>query len=284
MTDGPDLSTSVDELTMSVRTAMLLEERGCTTLADVMALDLSTLPSRRAHELVVALDELGIHWDVPVEALASPVPPPERAAPRLDITFEDDGDPRALTNRLGGLPCAPTTDAAWPSSSGRPMQLVVQLVGKAAGGALDLGDVGVVHVFADMAEEYYLENTVVVHRGPCPAVLTPPAGIEPLPTRNMLLTPGVDDRILVLAEHEEDEEAFAAHGADADAYETAATHAWRDKIFGLPRGANLEHDVRDTKGEPMRLLLELFTYDDFFLWALFANADLTETRLQIVRG
>lgn len=290
---------SVDDLEVSVRTSEVLAERGCQTLADVVALDPESLPKRVAAELrdVLAEHELTFGGEAAEEADEDEgdgddddgddddyTPPADRAVPRKTVSLVAGCDPRALVNRVGGLPNAPSADAKWPESESRPMQLVAQLVGKAAGGELDLGDAGVIQIFADMEGDYYEENAVVVHRGPCPAVLEAPAGLEPLEAKTMNLTPGADDRILELVDDPEDDDALAKHGADADAYEEASSHAWCDKIGGLPVGANLEPDIRDSRGKPMRLLLELVTFDDWFLWALFRSADGSELRLEVVRG
>lgn len=200
--------------------------------------------------------------------------PAERAVPRMSIELAPGGDPRALTNRLGGLPVAPAASSPWPESSSRPMQLVAQLVGKAAGGELDLGDIGVLQIFADLEGEYFDDNEVVVHRQGCPHVLEAPVGVEVLPTKTMKLVPGMDDKMLLDADAFENEDYDGANG-----------HAFCDKLFGVPVGANLDvENIVDSKGERMRLLLELITYDDWFLWALFTNADFSETRLEIVRG
>jgi hypothetical protein len=84
----------------------------------------------------------------------------------------------------------------------------------------------------------------------------------------MILEPGLDDRRLLDDDFESEE---------------ARHHAWCDNIGGIPIGANLDRDLRDSADRPMRLLLELVTYDDWFLWALFADESCTELQLEIVR-
>lgn len=198
--------------------------------------------------------------------------PPEHAVPRFALDFEDRPDAEsALIDRLGGKPNAPSTDFAWPVSSSRPMNLIVQLVGKAGGGALDLGDIHALQVFADMEGDYYetSEHAVIAHRAPCLVVIEPPVTVEVQDTRAITLSPGFDDRRMLDDDFES---------------EAARDHVWCDKVFGIPVGANLDTELRDANGEPLRLVLELMTIDDYFLWALFANQQLTEFRLEIVRG
>ncbi len=198
--------------------------------------------------------------------------PPAHAVPRFALDFEDRPEAEsALIDRLGGKPNAPSTDFAWPVSSSRPMNLIVQLVGKAGGGALDLGDIHVLQVFADMEGDYYdaSEHAVIAHRAPCLAVIEPPVTVEVQDTRAITLKPGFDDRRMLDDDFESEE---------------ARDHVWRDKVFGIPVGANLDTELRDDNDEPMRLVLELMTIDDYFLWALFANQQLTQFRLEIVRG
>lgn len=198
--------------------------------------------------------------------------PPAHAVPRFALDFEErpeaDG---ALIDRLGGRPNAPSPDFVWPTSSSRPMSLILQLVGKAGGGTVELGDIHALQVFADMEGDYYEtgEHAVIAHRAPCVAVVEPPATVELAEVRAITLKPGFDDRRLLDDDFESD---------------AARTHVWCDKVFGVPVGANLDTDLRDDDDEPMRLLLELVTTDDYFLWALFANQQLTQFRLEIVRG
>jgi hypothetical protein len=157
------------------------------------------------------------------------------------------------------------------------MQLVAQLVGTAGGGAVNLGDIHVLQVFADLEGEFYEPDShaVVVHREPCTIVVEPPATVEVSEVRAMTFESGFDDRRLLAPDPDELE------GFESDA---AHAHAWCDKLGGIPVGANLDPDVRGPDGAPMRLLLELVSYDDWFLWALFANDQLDQFRLEIVRG
>ena len=204
--------------------------------------------------------------------------PREHAVPRFRITLAPrSGDDGALIDRLGGVPNAPSADFAWPTSPERPMELIAQLVGKAAGGTIDLGDIHVLQIFADNEGEFYEPegHAVIAHRVPCPAIVQPPPTVPVAAVRAIALELGFDDR-RVLAEDPDELEGF-----DSDA---AHRHAWCDKIFGVPVGANLDPAVPDSAGRPMRLLLELVSYDDWFLWALFVNADWTELRLDIERG
>jgi hypothetical protein len=139
----------------------------------------------------------------------------------------------------------------------------------------------VLQIYADLDGEFYesSDHAVIAHRAPCPAVVEPPATVEVASVRAMLLEPGVDDRRLLADDAFDDE---AEHGDfDADA---AQTHAWCDKVGGVVVGANFDTAPRDSKGEPMQLVLELLTYDDWFLWALFADASFRELQLQVVRG
>jgi hypothetical protein len=200
------------------------------------------------------------------------VVPPEHAVPRFELDFADRPDAEGLViDRLGGKPNAPSSDFTWPVSSSRPMSLIIQLIGKAGGGAIDLGDIHTLQVFADMEGDYYepSEHAVIAHRAPCVAVVEPPATVELAEVRAITLKPGFDDRRILDDDFESD---------------AARTHVWCDKVFGVPVGANLDPELRDDQGEPMRLILELVTTDDYFLWALFANQQWTQFRLEIVRG
>lgn len=197
--------------------------------------------------------------------------PPEHAVPRFVMHFEDGGEEGALIDRIGGKPNAPSADFVWPISSSRPMDFVIQLVGTAAGGTVDLGDIHVLQIFADLEGEFYEpgEHAVIAHRSPCTVVIEPPATVTVADVRTIVLTPGFDDRRLLDDDFEDDD---------------ARTHGWEDKVFGVPVGANLDLDLRDEDDEPMRLILELMSYDDYFLWALFAKQDLSAFQLEIVRG
>jgi len=204
--------------------------------------------------------------------------PVAHAEPRFRIALAPHaGDDGALVDRLGGKPNAPTSDFAWPTSPRRPMDFVAQLVGKAGGGTIDLGDIHVLQIFADLEGDFYEPegNAVIAHRVPCPAVVEPPPTVEIAPVRVMTLEPGFDDRRL------RDENADEIEGFDSEA---AHSHAWCDKIGGVAVGANLDPDLRDSADRPMRLVLELLSYDDWFLWALFANESFSELALEIVRG
>jgi hypothetical protein len=280
---GPALETPVDELELSVSASQAVAELGVATIGELIASEgAKQLPARVRGELRALLaDEYDITWGEPVEQPTCEVPG-EHAVARHRIVFEDRVDAEgALIDRLGGKPNAPSADFAWPSGSSRPMRFIGQLVGKAAGGAVDLGDIHVLQIYADLDGEFYesTDHAVVAHRAPCPAVVEPPATVEVASVRAMLLEPGVEDRRLL------DDDAFddeAEHG-DFDA-EAAQTHAWCDKVGGVAVGANFDKDLRNSKGEPMQLVLELLTYDDWFLWALFADAGFRELQLQVVRG
>lgn len=207
------------------------------------------------------------------------VPPPDRAIPRQAIKLRP-GSGSALVSRMGGLPNAPTADGPWPHSRNRPMRFILQLVGRAAGGEVDLGDATLLQIFADMDGDYYDPgfHTVVIHRGATPATLTAPVGVDVEPVKLIDLAPGNDDRVLLDVDFPDEDDALY------EAHQKARRHAWADKLWGIPVGANLDPDERDREGRPMRCLLQLVTYDDWFLWYVFASGDLSEARLQIVRG
>lgn len=282
----PKLSQSVDDLELSVRATEALAEKGIKTIGDIVKSKPADFAKKVLGELAYALEELEVEWpaleddadddeadDDEDEEDSDYEVPKERAVPRLAIKLAKGGDEKALINRIGGLPCAPAKDTPWPESSSRPMQLVAQLVGKAAGGEIDLHDIHVVQIFADMEGDYYEANKVVVHRKPCKHVLSAPAGCEPIAVQTMKLTPGFDDSIL------EDDDKF-----EEPEYDDASSHAWTDKVFGVAVGANLRLPYKDSKKQKMRLLLELTSYDDWFLWALFTNKDFSEMELDVVRG
>jgi len=212
-------------------------------------------------------------------------PPPERAVPRLTIRYRP-GKADARISRIGGLPNVPATWTAWPETSRRPMSFVLQLVGTAGGGAIDLGDVHVLQVFADTAGDFFreTEHAVILHHAPCELTAEPPLGVDIARPREMVFDPGADDRALVDVVDPEDDVELAAHGLDAETYEAAFDHAFADKVRGVPVGANLRRHVKDSEGRPMELLLELTEHDDFFLWTVWISADRREAKLQIVRG
>ncbi|MEM9069976.1 MAG: hypothetical protein AAGE52_15795 [Myxococcota bacterium] len=206
------------------------------------------------------------------------VPPPDRAIDRLTIAFSEEGDARALSSRMGGLPQAPSADAPWPSTDHRPMDFVFQVVGKAAGGAIDMGDIHVLQAFADMEGDYYEANQVVIHRTACPAVMEPPTGVDVAEVQTMSLVAGHDDRVLIDVEWPDED-----HPLHAD-HQAAWSHAWTDKVWGVPIGGNLDPDIRDSQGRQMRCLLQLVSHDDWFLWYVFVSVDFREAVLEIVRG
>jgi hypothetical protein len=86
--------------------------------------------------------------------------------------------------------------------------------------------------------------------------------------RAIALEPGYDDRRVL--------------GDDFDGSDDAHSDAWCDKIGRVPVGANLNLDQRDRRA--MQLLLQLVSFDDWFLWYVFASRDFQEARLVVVRG
>ena len=127
------------------------------------------------------------------------------------------------------------------------MRFVLQLVGTKAGGEVDLGDVSVLSVETDAV-------------------------------RLLALEPGHDDRILLDIDWLEEGE------PQYEEWEAARKHAFEDKLWGIPVGANVDPNQRDAQGRPTRCLLQLVSYDDWFLWYLFVSEDFSEARLQAVRG
>jgi hypothetical protein len=232
-----------------------------------------------AHEAALADNDESDEDDEGDEEEVEHVAPSDRAIVRQAIRFRSASD-SALVSRMGGLPSAPSAETPWPESRKRPMAFVMQLVGTAAGGEVDLGDVTVLQLFADLEGDYYDPgfHTVVLHRVPCPVTLPAPVGVDVAAVRFIELTPGHDDRVLLDIDFPDDDDPLH------DVHEKARSHAWADKLWGIPVGANLQPDQRDCKGQPMRCLLQLVTYDDWFLWYVFVSGDLSEARLQIVRG
>ena len=204
--------------------------------------------------------------------------PAERAIPRLTLELRDGGDGQSLSSRIGGLPNGPRGESLWPSTESRPMDFVLQLTGTAGGGDLDMGDIQLLQVFADLEGEYYEQNELVVHREPCPAVLPVPLGVDLAPVRSMRFEPGDDDRVLIDVEWPfEGEPFFEEHRA-------AWSHACVDKAFGVPVGGNLQPEyITDSAGQPMRCLLQLMSHDDWFHWYIFASADFRELELVVIR-
>jgi hypothetical protein len=265
------------EVELSVRASGVLQQAGYTTLGEVLAEDPTTLDPRVAREIQALMAEVyEIEWGG-IIVIPPLVPPVDRAVPRLQIELEATAEVEGAIDRVGGRPLAPSSATPWPiSDSGRPMQFMFQLIGKAGGGSIDLGDVTVLQVFADMAGEYYEdgENAVIVHREPCTATLATPEGIEMLEPRAMRFIAGVDDGIL--AEEWQDER--------EDEWNLAHTHGFCSKVFGVPVGANLDLPVEDDDGQALRHIVQMNDIDDWFLWYVFGNEDLSETRLVIVRG
>jgi hypothetical protein len=266
----------IDRLELSVAAMDVLSEHNVASVADLLALDVSGWSARIVAEIREGLRELDIVWDVAVPARAPFTPPPERAVACSSITYTH-ATGSAPVSRLGGAPNAPTADTAWPSG----MKFLFQLTGPDLG----LDGVTLVQAFADMTGEYYEANcqAIRIYREPCPHVLQAPAGIVADPARIITLTPNLDDSILADIDIYDDD-ALEAAGVDQSYVEEARHHAWRDKIRGVPIGANIDRDQRDSKGQTMTSLLQLVTYDDAFLWYLFANADASELRLEVVRG
>ncbi|MFV8756299.1 hypothetical protein ACNOYE_37610 [Nannocystaceae bacterium ST9] len=267
----------LDEAELSVRASDQLRSAGFTTLGEVLAQDPASLDARVALEIQALMDEVyEFEWGGTIVVPPLEVPA-ERAVPRLQIVLEPGCDPDAAIDRVGGRPLAPSSATDWPiSDSGRPMQFMFQLIGQAGGGSLELGDVAVVQVFADLQGEYYEEgeHAVVVHREPCPVVLALPDGVAMLEPRAMRFVAGVDDRIL--ADEWDDER--------EDEWNLAHQHGFCSKVWGVPVGGNLELPVEGADGTELRHVVQFVDIDDWFLWYLFANADLSETRLVIERG
>jgi hypothetical protein len=265
------------EVELSVSAYAVLERAGYVTLGEVLAQDPSALDPRVAREVQALMAEVyELEWGGTIE-VPPYVPPPERAVPRLQIQLEPTTDTDAAIDRVGGRPLAPSSATAWPvAESGRPMQFMFQLIGKAGGGVIDLGDVTVLQAFADMQGEYYEdgENAVIVHRKPCTAVLDVPEGVQMLEPRAMRLVPGHDDRILI--EEWQDEREHE--------YDLAHTHGFCSKVFGVPVGANLDLPIEGEDGRELRHIVQMNDIDDWFLWYVFANEDFSEARLEIVRG
>lgn len=265
---------TIDDLELSVRAFDVVQGSGIESIEELLAADVTGWSPHVVEEIREALADQGIVWDVDVPAVPPFAPPPERAVPRSTITLTD-GESNAPVSRFGGRPNAPTTDSAWPGS----MKFLFQFTGEDLG----LPGVALVQAFANMSGEYYHDNRVVVHRTACPALLTPPEGVESEPGRVVTLLGDRDDRILTDIDIYDDD-AVEASGVDPDSIDRARRHAWADKIRGIPVGANLERDQRDQAGQPMTCLFQLVTYDEWFLWYLFANDDASELRLHVVRG
>ncbi len=265
---------TIDDLELSVRAFEVVQGSGIKSIGELLEADVTGWSPHVLAEIKEALAAQEIVWDVEVPALPPFAPPPDRAVPRSTITLTE-GVSNEPISRFGGQPNAPTLSSAWPGS----MKFLFQLTGE------DLGLQGVVLVqaFANMGGEYYDDNHVIVYRTACPALIAPPNGVESDPVRLVTLRGDSDDRILTDIDIYDDE-AVEASGVDPDSIDRARRHAWADKIRGIPVGANLEREQRDKTGKLMTCLLQLVTYDEWFLWYLFANDDASELRLHVVRG
>jgi hypothetical protein len=121
------------------------------------------------------------------------------------------------------------------------MDFVLQLTGKAGGGDLDLGDIQLLQVFADLEGKYHEQNAVVVHREPCSATLATPLGVDLAPVQSMAFEAGNDDRVLLDLEWpDEGDPLFEDH-------QSAWSHAHVDKAFGIPG-----ESITDSSGIPMQ--------------------------------
>ena len=156
------------------------------------------------------------------------------------------------------------------------MQFIFQLLGKAGRGSLELGDITVLQVFADLQGEYYEdgEHAVIVYREPCEVLLETPDAVDTLEPRAMRFVPGWDDRILA-EEWDDDRE---------DQWNLAHQHGFCSKVFGVPVGANLDLPVTGADGRELRHVVQMNDIDDWFLWYVFGNEDLSEACLVVVRG
>jgi predicted DNA-binding WGR domain protein len=285
---------TIEELELSAGATEALKKQKIATVADILRSSASAIPAKQRAEVSAVLDErFGLKWgggaaqgavEDEEDESTDYVPPKKRAVPRQAIALVDEEE-NALVSRIGGLPNVPK-NFEWPETTKRPMDFVLQLVGKKAGGEIDIGDVHVVQVFADLEGDFYDPHwhKVLVHREACTTVPEAPAGLEPAPIRVMRFTPGADDSALRDVIDPDNEEELERVGISAEDHEAARDHAWCDKIRGIPVGANLDPNVQDTNGKPMECLLELVRYDDWFLWTLFVNKDYSEAVLQIVRG
>ena len=232
----------------------------------------------RFRALLLSGDEDRDEGEVEANKKESWIVPSDRAIPRLDLAFHKGGDEAALSSRMGGLPSAPKPDSPWPSTVNRPMDFILQLTGKAGGGDLDMGDIQVLQVFAEIEGDYYEQNEVVVHREPCPVTLELPLGVDPAPAQAMTFEPGSDDRVLTDLEWPDEGDSLY------EAHRSAYSHAFVDKAFGIPVGGNLEPEyITDSAGVPMRCLLQLVSHDEWFLWYVFASADFREVQLVVIR-
>jgi hypothetical protein len=274
-------TTSIDELEVSVRCASELGRLGVKTVGELLALDPTQLPPRVAEELQFLLEEdFGLEWGEPVEP--PPYEPPTDArVPRQTITLgePDTSIDRASVDRVGGLPVVPA-GFAWPrASGGTPMAFVFQIRGKAGGGDVDLGAKTMLQMFANLEGEYYEEgeHVVVAHAEPCSEVLEAPEGAAVEPSRAISFSDDFDDAILEDLEFDPD--------TDEDGrYDDAHSHAFCDKVRGLPVVANLELPVVGADGASLGLVVQWLSIDDWFAWHVFANEDLSELRAEIVRA
>ncbi|MCA9614155.1 MAG: hypothetical protein H6722_13310 [Sandaracinus sp.] len=273
-----DVDTPLEELDLSDEAKEALASLELSTVAELVAItDPSGLPRMVVAELIEALAEIDVEWS-PTTTTVPCDPPEERRVPRLEIDLEE-GTESDVSSRLGGLPSAPSVDFEWPCSESRPMDFVLQIVGKAGGGEVELGDVHVLQVFADLEGEFYEDDwAIVMHREPCPAVLEAPVGVDVTPIRRMRFTEGFDDRILTDLEWPDDDDPLY------DEHQAAHSHAWVDKVWGIPVAANLDApSITDSEGQPMRCLLALSCVDDWFLWHVFVREDFAEAQVVAVR-
>jgi hypothetical protein len=274
-------STPIDELEVSVRCASELERLGVNTLGELLALDPQSFPPRVAAELQAVLsEEFDLDWGEPVEVPLYE-PPPDARVPRKTITL---GEPdasldRARVDRVGGLPVVPA-GFAWPRTSGGvPMAFVFQLQGAAGGGEVELGAKTTLQMFANLEGDYYAkgQHVVVAHTEPCTEVLEAPEGVVVEPSRAISYSDDFDDAILGDPEFDPDED-------EDGRYDDAHSHAFCDKVRGLPVVANLELPVVGVDGTNLRLLVQWLSIDEWFAWHIFANEDLSELRAEIVRA
>lgn len=82
----------------------------------------------------------------------------------------------------------------------------------------------------------------------------------------MRFTEGFDDRILTDLECPDDDDPLY------DEHQAAHSHAWVDKVWGIPVAANLDAEsITDSEGRAKRCLLTLSSIDDWFVWHVFVR-------------
>lgn len=243
----------LEELEISTYAAVKLIMLGIETVGELLELETSVLPPRAAKEVQSALADLGMIWGKAVEA--EPYKPPkERRIPRLTVNFKP-GASEDIEHRAGGNP-SDWGSEPWPVclSCGKPMSFVLQLIGKAAGGEIDIGHYAGLQVFichninsCQPWASLSCANTVLFRELLSAKTRKSEVKVELNDAWKINLSKGYDDSILLKQPEEDDEEE----------YEEAFAFCSTSKVGGIPVSGNEPAKVKCPEcNEQMKFLAQ----------------------------